>query len=73
MKKQITEIRGVDSRELRGRLAELQKEQFQLRFRGASEKVTKTSRFQEIRRTIARIHMVLAERDRQGKAQEGQA
>ena len=73
MKKQITEIRGQDSRELRGRLTELQKEQFELRFRGAAEKLTKTSRFREIRRTIARIRMVLAERERseQGKTTQG--
>lgn len=64
MKKQITEIRGQDSRELVGRVAELQKEQFELRFRGAAERVAKTSRFREIRRTIARIRMVLAERER---------
>ena len=62
MKKAITEVRGMDTRELRGKLAELRKEQFDLRFRGAAETGGKTSRFKDVRRTIARISMVLAER-----------
>jgi len=66
MRKAITEVRGMDSRELRGRLAELRKEQFDLRFHGAAEQVAKTARFKDIRRTIARITMVLAERERTG-------
>ncbi|GDY01000.1 hypothetical protein LBMAG49_03290 [Planctomycetota bacterium] len=63
MKKPIIEIRGMDTRELRGKLAELRKEQFDLRFRSAAEQVAKTSRFKEIRRTIARIQMVFGERE----------
>lgn len=66
MKKQIQEIRGLDSRELRGRVAELEKERFELRLRGSAEKLTRSSRFREIRRTIARIKMVLGERERGG-------
>ncbi len=63
MGKAIAEIRGVDSRELHGRLAELRKEQFNLRFHGATESVARTSRHREIRRSVARILMVLHERD----------
>jgi large subunit ribosomal protein L29 len=66
MNKAIAEIRGVDSRELQGRLAELRKEQFNLRFHGATEQVARTSRNREIRRSIARILMVLDERSKTG-------
>lgn len=64
MSKAIAEIRGLDSAELRNNLAELRKEQFELRFRAAAEQVAKTSRHSEIRRSIARIMTVLCERDR---------
>lgn len=63
MKKAITEIRGMDDRELRSKLHDLRKEQFGLRVR-SSESVAKTTRFREIRRTIARILMVLGDRAR---------
>lgn len=62
MKKLITEIRGQDTAELKAKLSDLRKEQFQLRFRGSAEEVAKTTRHREVRRTIARILMVLAER-----------
>jgi large subunit ribosomal protein L29 len=64
MNKAITEIRGLDSKELRSKLQDLRKEQFGLRFRGSPEEVKKTTRHSEVRRTIARILMVLGERDR---------
>lgn len=64
MSKSISEIRGVDSRDLQMQLAELRKEKFQLRFRGATEQVARTSRHREIRRSIARILTVLGERDK---------
>ena len=60
----LPEIRGKDSRELLLDMHALKKELFQLKFRGGSEQVTKPSRFREIRRTIARIHFVLGERQR---------
>ena len=66
MKKAITEIRGQDTTELKGKLSDLRKEQFGLRFRGATEAVAKTTRQREIRRTIARILMVLGDRARTG-------
>lgn len=75
MSKAIAEIRGVDSRELHGKLAELRKEQFNLRFHGSQEQAARTSRHREIRRTIARIMMVLQERGPAGEAavrKEGQ-
>ena len=59
----LSEIRGKDSRELRLDLQALEKERFGLRFRAASEEVSNTARFREIRRTIARIKTVLRERE----------
>ena len=58
----VSEMRGKDSRELQLDLHELRKEAFNMRFRAASEEVAKTARFQEIRRTVARIKTVLRER-----------
>ncbi len=66
MKKAITEIRGQDSAELKAKLSELRKEQFRLRFHGSAEEVAKTTRHREVRRTIARILMVLDDRARAG-------
>jgi ribosomal protein L29 len=63
VKKAITEIRGMDTAELRAQLSELRKEQFGLKFRGSPEQVKQTSRRVAIRRTIARILMVLADRE----------
>ena len=62
MNRAIQEIRGMDTRELQGKLADLRKEQFNLRFHGAAEQVAKTDRHRQSRRTIARIMMVLGER-----------
>ena len=70
MKKAITEIRGQDSAELKAKLSDLRKEQFGLRFRGSVEALAKTTRHREIRRTIARILMVLGERARTGDTKQ---
>jgi large subunit ribosomal protein L29 len=66
MKKAITEIRGEDSAELKAKLNDLRKEQFNLRFRGSQESGAKTTRSREVRRSIARIMMVLGDRARTG-------
>jgi large subunit ribosomal protein L29 len=62
MSKAIADIRGMDTAELQAKLQDLHKEQFGLKFRGAPEQVAKTSRHRDIRRTIARILLVLGER-----------
>ena len=59
----ISEIRGKDSRELRLEIQAMRKELFELRFRGAAEEISNTSRFRDLRRRIARIHTVLRERE----------
>lgn len=71
MKKAITEIRGHDTAELKAKLGDLRKEQFGLRFRGSAEEVAKTTRHREVRRTIARILMVLGERAMSGGSKPG--
>lgn len=58
----IKDIRGKDTKELLGSLLDLQKEEFQLKFRTAAEEVGHTARFRQIRRERARIKTVLAER-----------
>jgi|KBSSwiStaDraftv2_1062776.scaffolds.fasta_scaffold3180739_2 large subunit ribosomal protein L29 len=73
MSKAIAEIRGVDTRELQSRLAELRKEQFNLRFHGATEQAARTSRHREIRREVARILTVVAERNRTASASASQS
>ncbi len=46
--------------ELKGELASLKKEQFNLRFQQATGQLENTSRVRQVRRDIARIHTVLA-------------
>ena len=59
----MSEIRGKDSRELKLEVQSMRKELFGLRFRGAAEEISNTSRFRDLRRQIARIHTVLRERE----------
>ncbi len=65
MNKAIDDIRGQDSAELKVKLAELRKEQFELRFSGSGNEGQATGRARTIRRTIARILTVLGDRERQ--------
>jgi ribosomal protein L29 len=64
MNKAIDDIRGQDTADLTVKLAELRKEQFELRFRGTSEGPS-TARSRNVRRTIARILTVMGDRNRQ--------
>ncbi|MFT4839968.1 MAG: large subunit ribosomal protein L29 [Planctomycetota bacterium] len=67
MNKAIEDIRGHDSADLKVKLTELRKEQFELRFRGAGEG-SNAGRVRNVRRTIARIMTILGDRDRQAAA-----
>ena len=71
MNKAIDDIRGQDSAELKVKLAELRKEQFELRFSGSGNEWQATGRARTIRRTIARILTVLGDRERQEAAKAG--
>ena len=70
MNKAMTEIRGEDVAELKKMLGDLRKEQFTLRFHAADEGVATSSRNREIRRQVARIMTVIAERERAGGQQQ---
>jgi large subunit ribosomal protein L29 len=50
--------------QLTDRLAELKREQFNLRFQAATNQLEKPSRVREVRRTIAQIKTVQSERAR---------
>ena len=62
------EIRGLSADDIRARLAELERERFNLRFRGATETLTDPLRLRTIRRDIARLQTVLAEQARATEA-----
>ncbi|ADM09949.1 ribosomal protein L29 [Parvularcula bermudensis HTCC2503] len=56
------DVRDLSDDELKDRLLELKREQFNLRFQGASGQLEKTARIKEVRRDIARIKTIQTER-----------
>jgi len=56
--------------QLSAELAQLKKEQFNLRFQAATGQLEKASRVREVRRTIARIRTLQNERGRASAAAE---
>ncbi|WP_421880800.1 50S ribosomal protein L29 [Pacificispira sp.] len=62
----IADLRPKTDDELKDQLAELQKEQFNLRFQAASGQLEDTARVRTVRRDIARIKTLL--NDRRGSA-----
>ena len=63
----INEIRELTTEELNKKLEELKEELFNLRFASATGNLEKPSRIKEIRKTIARIKMVIREREIESK------
>lgn len=61
------DLRAQKNEELEGRLGELKKEQFNLRFQRASGQLTNTAQFGKVRHEIAQIKTIL--RERQGAGQ----
>jgi large subunit ribosomal protein L29 len=57
------EIRQLSDADVRAKVAELQEEQFRLRFRSATETLEQPLRLRTIRRDIARLQTVLRERE----------
>jgi large subunit ribosomal protein L29 len=57
-----TEVRGLTPDQLSEQLASLKKEQFNLRFQRATGQLENTSRVRAVRRDIARIKTVQAQR-----------
>jgi len=60
----VTDFRGRTDDELKDAIANLKKEQFNLRFQKASGQLEATGRVQVVRRDIARIKTILGERSR---------
>jgi large subunit ribosomal protein L29 len=59
-----SDVRAKSVDELKTELADLRKEQFNLRFQRASGQLENTSRVRVVRRDIARIMTVLGQRQR---------
>ena len=64
----IDELKSRTDDQLVEQLAELKREQFNLRFQAATNQIEKPSRVREVRRTIARIRTLQSERARAGSA-----
>lgn len=62
------DVRTKTDKELEERLAELRKEQFNLRFQKATGQLANTARVQHVRKEIAKITTVVGERQRAGGA-----
>lgn len=62
------DIRELGAAEITARIAELERERFNLRFRGATEPLSNPLRLRSIRRDIARLQTVLAQKARATEA-----
>jgi large subunit ribosomal protein L29 len=62
-KKQAAELREMHDEALAVRLAEEKQTLFNLRFQNATGELDNHSRFQEVRRNIARIHTIMRARE----------
>ena len=67
---QIDELKNRTDDQLVEQLAELKREQFNLRFQAATNQIEKPSRVREVRRTIARIRTLQNERARAAQAND---
>lgn len=61
-------VRALSVDQLNDELAKLKKEQFNLRFQGATGQLEKTSRVQQVRRDIARIKTIARQKAAESKA-----
>jgi large subunit ribosomal protein L29 len=68
-----TQIRELTAQEISTRIAELERERFNLRFRGATQTLDDPLRLRVIRRDIARLKTVLREQEMAGSTQAGAA
>ncbi|WP_321389921.1 50S ribosomal protein L29 [Emcibacter sp.] len=57
-----SELREKSVEELEGQLVDLKKEQFNLRFQGATAQLENTARVRQVRRDIARIRTLVNEK-----------
>ena len=68
---QIDDLRTHTDDQLVEQLAELKREQFNLRFQAATNQIEKPSRVREVRRTIAQIKTLQNQRARTAEAAQG--
>ena len=64
----IEDVRGLSPDQLAEQLVSLKKEQFNLRFQKATGQLEKTARVKQVRRDIARIKTIAAEKSAGKKA-----
>ncbi len=65
----VQEIQEMTLPELLSRIDEARQEQFNLRFQQATRQLKNYHRLTEVRRDIARLKMLVGERERQTRAQ----
>ena len=58
----VNEIRALSTQELESNLADLKKELFNLRFQNATNQLENPMRIVEVKKTIAKVKTVMAER-----------
>ena len=68
MSKKATQVRELTADEITARIAELERERFNLRFRGATQPLEDPLRLRVIRKDIARLKTVLQETRAKGEA-----
>jgi len=69
----IADLRVKSDDQLTADLAELKREQFNLRFQAATNQLDRPARIQEVRRDIARIKTLRTERQDSAKANAGKS
>jgi len=69
----IADVRGKSADELQEMLVDLRKEQFNLRFQRATGQLEAVGRIKDVRRTIAKVKTIMAERMRAPAANDTRA
>jgi large subunit ribosomal protein L29 len=62
------EVRGLSADQLKDKLADPKKEQFNLRFQKATGQLEKSSRINEVRKDIARVKTIARQKAAEAKA-----
>lgn len=65
----LSEVRGMNDREMLTKLDELYQEKFNLRFQASTKQLANTNRMRQVRREIARIKTVMTEIELQAEVQ----
>lgn len=62
------DVRGLTADQLKDKLGDLKKEQFNLRFQKATNQLEKSSRINEVRKDIARVKTIARQKAAEAKA-----